>query len=71
MTEKELKSITNQKKQNKMTKIKWTREKLEILSNEVRNSPDNLQNAFRKMSKALGVSPNTVSTIWYTKGRKL
>jgi hypothetical protein len=53
------------------TKIKWTREKLEILSNEVRKSPDNLQNAFRKMSKSMGVSPGTISTIWYTKGRKL
>jgi len=53
------------------SKIKWTREKLEILSKEVKKSPDNLQNAFRKMSKALGVTPGTVSTIWYTKARKL
>lgn len=53
------------------TKVKWTREKLEILSKEVRNSPDNLQKAFRKISQALGVTPGTVSTIWYTKGRKL
>lgn len=52
-------------------KNSWSNpERIKIVSQEIQKSPDNLTNAFRKISEKLGISEVAVSQAWYTKLRR-
>jgi hypothetical protein len=53
-----------------MVRVKWTKETIDLLTDEVKNSPENLTKAFHNISKKLGISPGSVSQAWYSKVRK-
>lgn len=54
----------------KTTKNSWNNpERIKIVSQEIQKSPDNLTNAFRKISEKLGISEGAVTQAWYGKLR--
>ena len=49
-----------------MKKINWTDQKnVNLLAQEVKNSPDNLHKAFKVVAEKLNVSEGCVSQAWY------
>ena len=50
-------------------KRKWTNEEEQVLINQVRQHPNNLQNAFKATSGIIGRSAHSIEQRWYGKIR--
>ena len=48
-------------------RAKWTEHEEEVLLSNVKQSPENLKEAFRKTGDEIGRSPNACATRWYSK----
>lgn len=53
------------------TPITRKKSTFEILQRNVKENPNNLTEAFRLTAEETGLTPNTISTYWYTKGSPL
>lgn len=59
-------TINNSQKFKKMAKLNWTDQKnINLLTAEVKASPDNLTAAFKNAAQKLNVSEGCVSQAWY------